>query len=69
MISHRFSTVRVADRICVVQEGRVAESGSHDELIAHGGRYAELFELRPPATARCDKLGVHMTGEGPCGKL
>jgi ABC-type multidrug transport system fused ATPase/permease subunit len=46
VISHRFSTVRVADRIYVVQDGRVAESGSHDELIARGGRYAELFELQ-----------------------
>jgi ATP-binding cassette subfamily B protein len=46
VISHRFSTVRVCDRIYVIQDGRVAESGSHDELIAHGGRYAELFELQ-----------------------
>jgi ATP-binding cassette subfamily B protein len=46
VISHRFSTVRVADRIYVVQDGRVAECGSHDELIAHGRRYAELFELQ-----------------------
>jgi ATP-binding cassette subfamily B protein len=46
VISHRFSTVRVADRIYVIQDGRVAESGSHDELVARGGRYAELFELQ-----------------------
>ncbi len=46
VISHRFSTVRVCDRIYVVEEGRVRESGSHDELIALGGRYAELFELQ-----------------------
>jgi ATP-binding cassette subfamily B protein len=46
VISHRFSTVRVADRIYVIQDGRVAECGSHDELIARGGRYAELFELQ-----------------------
>jgi len=46
VISHRFSTVRVADRIYVIQDGRVAESGSHDELIARGGRYAALFELQ-----------------------
>ena len=46
VISHRFSTVRVADRIYVIQDGRVAEYGSHDELIARGGRYAELFELQ-----------------------
>lgn len=46
VISHRFSTVRVADRIYVIQDGRVAESGTHEELIALGGRYAELFELQ-----------------------
>jgi ATP-binding cassette subfamily B protein len=46
VISHRFSTVRVADRIYVMQDGRVAESGSHRELIARGGRYAALFELQ-----------------------
>ena len=46
VISHRFSTVRVADRIYVIQDGRVIESGSHDELVAAGGRYAELFELQ-----------------------
>ena len=46
IVSHRFSTVRVADRIYVIQDGRVAESGSHDELIARGGRYAALFELQ-----------------------
>jgi ATP-binding cassette, subfamily B, bacterial len=46
VISHRFSTVRVADRIYVIGDGRVVESGSHDELIARGGRYAELFELQ-----------------------
>ena len=46
VISHRFSTVRVADRIYVIGDGRVLESGSHEELIARGGRYAELFELQ-----------------------
>ncbi len=46
IISHRFSTVRMADRILVLEEGRVAESGSHAELLARGGRYAALFELQ-----------------------
>jgi ATP-binding cassette, subfamily B, bacterial len=46
VISHRFSTVRVADRIYVISGGRVVESGSHDALIAAKGRYAELFELQ-----------------------
>jgi len=46
LISHRFSTVRRADRIVVLESGRVAEDGSHGELIAFGGRYAHLFALQ-----------------------
>ncbi len=46
VISHRFSTVRVADRIYVLEHGRVAEVGTHDSLVAARGRYAELFELQ-----------------------
>jgi ATP-binding cassette, subfamily B, bacterial len=46
VISHRFSTVRVADRIYVIESGRVLESGSHDELVAARGRYADLFEVQ-----------------------
>lgn len=46
LISHRFSTVRMADRILVLEDGHVVESGSHEELVASGGRYAELFELQ-----------------------
>jgi ATP-binding cassette, subfamily B, bacterial len=46
LISHRFSTVRRADRICVLEGGRVVESGSHDELMALGGRYHTMFELQ-----------------------
>ena len=46
LISHRFSTVRRADRICVLEHGRVVELGSHDDLLAARGRYAELFGLQ-----------------------
>jgi ABC-type multidrug transport system fused ATPase/permease subunit len=46
LISHRFSTVRHADRICVLEQGRVVELGTHDELMALGGRYATMFELQ-----------------------
>jgi ATP-binding cassette subfamily B protein len=46
IISHRFSTVRMADRILVLEDGRVVEEGSHDELMVVGGRYAELFRLQ-----------------------
>ena len=46
VISHRFSTVRIADRIAVVDGGRVTEIGSHEELLKAGGRYSRLFELQ-----------------------
>lgn len=46
LISHRFSTVRMADRILVLEKGFIAEQGSHRELLALGGKYAELFELQ-----------------------
>src|SRR5881275_300766 len=46
LISHRFSTVRHADRICVLEGGRVIELGSHEELIALRGRYRTMFELQ-----------------------
>jgi ABC-type multidrug transport system fused ATPase/permease subunit len=46
LISHRFSTVRHADRICVIEDGKVAELGSHEELMALGGRYRRMFDLQ-----------------------
>jgi ATP-binding cassette, subfamily B, bacterial len=46
LISHRFSTVRHADRICVLEHGRVVELGTHDELMAGGGRYRTMFDLQ-----------------------
>ena len=46
LISHRFSTVRHADRICVLEHGRVVELGTHDELMTRGGRYRTMFDLQ-----------------------
>lgn len=46
LISHRFSTVRHADRVCVLEKGRVIELGTHDELMARGGRYRTMFDLQ-----------------------
>jgi ATP-binding cassette subfamily B protein len=46
VISHRFSTVRIADRIAVIADGRVTELGTHAELLRAGGRYSQLFELQ-----------------------
>jgi ATP-binding cassette subfamily B protein len=46
LISHRFSTVRLADRIVLLESGRVAEAGAHDDLVRLGGRYARLFAMQ-----------------------
>ncbi|MCB0599407.1 MAG: ABC transporter ATP-binding protein, partial [Phaeodactylibacter sp.] len=46
LISHRFSTVRMADRILFLENGQLLELGSHEELVAMGGKYAELFQLQ-----------------------
>ena len=46
LISHRFSSVRMADRIVVLADGKVEDIGTHQELLARGGRYKELFELQ-----------------------
>jgi ABC-type multidrug transport system fused ATPase/permease subunit len=59
LISHRFSTVRHADRICVLEHGRVVELGSHDELMALGGRYRTMFDLQAKRfTAEVDEEGL-----------
>jgi ATP-binding cassette, subfamily B, bacterial len=54
IISHRFSTVRRADHICVLDQGRVLEQGDHASLVAAGGRYAELFGLQAARFAAPD---------------
>jgi ATP-binding cassette, subfamily B, bacterial len=46
LISHRFSTVKMADRILVLENGQIAEQGDHEQLLRRGGRYAEMFELQ-----------------------
>jgi ATP-binding cassette subfamily B protein len=46
LISHRFSTVRMADRILVLRAGELIEAGTHEQLLAQGGLYADLFQLQ-----------------------
>ena len=62
LISHRFSTVRMADRIYVVENGRILESGSHEELLLRGGKYAHLFHLQA-APYRDDGAGTKRYGD------
>jgi ATP-binding cassette, subfamily B, bacterial len=58
LISHRFSTVRHADRICVLEHGRVVELGTHDELMALGGRYRTMFDLQARRFQEADEEGA-----------
>jgi ATP-binding cassette, subfamily B, bacterial len=58
LISHRFSTVRHADRICVLEHGRVFELGTHDELMALGGRYRTMFDLQAQRFQEADEEGA-----------
>ncbi|MGW3959581.1 ABC transporter ATP-binding protein [Amycolatopsis sp. NPDC005003] len=62
LISHRFSTVRQADRIVVLQQGQVTEQGSHDELMAANGRYAQLFRLQAERFTDRDEQDDEMAG-------
>jgi len=63
LVSHRFSTVRHADRICVVEAGRVVEIGTHDELIAANGRYRQMFDLQASRFVELDERGEEVTYE------
>ena len=58
LISHRFSTVRHADRICVLERGKVVELGTHDELMALNGRYRRMFELQARHFSDQDEEGT-----------
>ena len=64
VISHRFATVRRADRIAVLDQGRITELGSHDELLAAGGSYAGMFTMQ---AARFAAAG-HRGRRGPAGR-
>jgi ABC-type multidrug transport system fused ATPase/permease subunit len=60
LISHRFSTVRHADRICVLERGMVVELGTHEELMAAGGRYRTMFELQASRFGDDAEAGAHL---------
>jgi ABC-type multidrug transport system fused ATPase/permease subunit len=63
LVSHRFSTVRKADRICVLEHGRVVELGTHTELMALAGRYRTMFELQASRFTEYDELGEEVVHE------
>jgi len=65
VISHRFSTVRRADQVCVLEDGRVAEQGSHDELVERGGTYASMFRLQAMRFADDDPSSVRSADDEP----
>lgn len=63
LISHRFSTVRQVDHICVVEEGRAVEVGSHDELVALGGRYRTMYDVQASRFVELDDEGEEVVYE------
>ena len=69
LISHRFSTVRHADRICVLEQGRVVELGTHDELMALSGRYRTMFDLQAQRFQSCRRGGHELCQPGGLMRL
>jgi ABC-type multidrug transport system fused ATPase/permease subunit len=63
LVSHRFSTVRLAERICVVEHGKVVEQGTHDELVQLGGRYRTMFDLQASRFVELDDRGEEVVHE------
>ena len=63
LVSHRFSTVRQADLICVVEHGRAIELGSHDELVRLGGRYHTMYDLQASRFVEVDEHGEEVVHE------
>ena len=68
LISHRFSTVRQADRICVLEHGKVVELGTHDELMALNGRYRTMFDLQAQRFAAKTRKGRAMTSSSDAAR-
>jgi ABC-type multidrug transport system fused ATPase/permease subunit len=63
LVSHRFSTVRLAERICVIEHGKVVEQGTHDELVQLGGRYRTMFDLQASRFVELDDRGEEVVHE------
>ena len=63
LISHRFATVRHVERICVVERGRAVEIGSHEDLIARGGRYRTMYDLQASRFIEVDEQGAEVVHE------